>query len=1404
LGTEVGEFGLGAGYNSKAGLTSVTITHTAEDKRKGHKDDDDGGVDLKKGLTNSTTLSLAHPGYTPQISMPMRSLNLSTTFKIGGSWWGFFITMYGRGFYNEQWLKNDKKRVKSEAYGYLNYQSGKGAAALLDINREKDGMVIKETPNLAIPSLSYDIYSVTGQGISAMYRPLRNDYGKIHDPETKSKSTGGALGVDVGPAASHIGVNLGVDHSRSISGAWTDRNDLADRLGFQDKAVDDLYEPWYFKVHGESSFESAAAINNIGGDKAVRPYLTGENISPKLTSTIEGRSWSKEAPRKSENRERKPRNQSIQSYTNEELLNGSQEILPHFRITYLDASGDTTKYNRLSSKPHHIAGFTAVTPEGLRYNYGIPAYNITQEEATFSVTKQANDVSRVSIGNENPDPKTDPSYRADGTDKFLKRVEMPSYAHSHLLTSILGPDYVDLKGDGVTTDDLGYWVKFTYINTTTNEKYQWRDPYSKAHFQQGWETDPRDDKGSYVYGTKEIWYLAQAETKSHIAKFHLFEREDGKGVRMRLQNTNHTGKSVFGLQEIKLFARDAGEGNPIKTVKFKQNYAVCKGIDNSATGKGKLTLKELSFEYGSSSKGKLNPYIFDYYEESTAGSNPHNPDYDIHAYDRWGNYKPYPEGKYSHNHDFPYCEQDPGKKEQIDLNAGVWSLKEIQLPSGGKIIVDYESDDYGYVQHQGAMQMMELVARDDDPTPDMITIKDDGRVRFKLETPIYATSLTREQEQKEVLKYLDKKRKQVYFKIRVNLRSPGEGFEEYISGYADINFDETKMGLEKEGDDKYAYGYFHVIKEDGYHPFSMRTWQHLRTNQPDLANSSKQLDATNNSSERIDQIKSLGGLGAQIRQMFEGFYRYCGKQNWGREMKAGQSWIRLNSPDKIKYGGGLRVKQITMQDNWNEDKEGVYGQVYDYTIDEGGKKISSGVASYEPIVGGDENVLRYAKKYVQSIPLRSDNNLFFEYPINETYYPGAQVGYRRVTVTSLAAASLAGITVNHAVFPKGPGISYGTTGRTVHEFYTAKDFPVITDETDKKNKPFRISFPIPLLGSISVSKLSTSQGYSIVTNDMHGKPKKISNYRQDREGNIEPTPISYVKYNYVSNPLTYQQEQVYSVNNIFKENNDGTLSLIEKGEANDNSKFTLGQENEFFADMREFEDNTLSGGVNINIDIVYVLWLTIPVVTPWPKISRSTTQLRTAVTNKVIFKTGVLESVEAFDGGSTVVTKNVKWNKVTGAPVLTKVNNNFDAAVYNYSIPAFSQYQGMGAAYQNIGFTFTLNDITKTTYKENIYEFSAGTNEAHILPGDEILLYTPGDERKDPLARVIFMGKQEGANILYSNTPLAASTYNGMIVRSGYRNQLSVAAGNITALGDPTKKGAPVSHSKTISVPENK
>jgi len=1391
--SKLGDFTLGVGYNSRQGLKAMTFNANALYARANN-------VLVKLG--NTYSLSLHNPGFTPQVGMPFKNLNLAAEFKLGGAAYGVFGSPYVRGFYNEQQLKNDNKWVSTPTYGYLNYQNTAEAHALQDFNREMDGMVRKETPNLPIPALSYDIYSLTGQGVAAMYRPMRTDYGVVRDPRTESTSVGGNVGGDVGPALAHVGVNLGINHSKSVSGAWSEKNEIGNSFQFQSQQLNSAYEPWYFKVHGEASARPADPVTALGGDNAVRVAL-GSGNNPPAIQTLERRSWANAAPNTTvTNRERQARSEMITTFNNAQLLQGAQEAVNLFKVTYLDTDGQLKPYSRSAFPRHHTAGMTALNADGLRYTYAIPAYNHRQEEVQFSCRQPANNATLVeTTGGDNADP----AYRHSGTDEYLNRTKMPAFAHSYLLTSIVGPDYVDVTGNGVSTDDLGYWVKFTYKQTNNvNDPYKWRAPFYGALYNDGLRTDAMDDRGSFVYGEKDIWYLARAETKSHIAVFETQAREDSYGAASKMPASGQLGKPLYALKEVRLYTRNAYaavNSRPLKKVVFDYDYSLCQKLPNSANQRGKLTLKKLWFEYGISARGSLNPYRFTYHA--------HNPDYDMDALDRWGVYKKYPEGNPRYNKEFPYALQDPARKAEIDRNAAAWSLTEISLPSGGKIKVDYESDDYAYVQQRPAMQMMPLV----DPytassatLPGRFLLQDNNlKVRFKLEKPI-AGNLSTEAARKEVMKYLDMERKQLYFKIKVNLRSAGENAFEYISGYVNINTAAGTMGLEKDASDQYAYGYFTVVAEKGLHPFMLRAWQHLRINQPLLASVAEPVRITNDRGQRVGSIRGMASVAPQIKQMFSGFNNYCRRKGWGKEVDVSGAWIRLNSPDGVKYGGGLRVKQITLFDQWQHDGEGIYGQTYDYTTqDENGQMISSGVATYEPFAGGEENALRFAKEYAQKVPLATNNNFMIELPVNEGYFPGASVGYRKVTVKSLASASLAGqrITLPEGVtlFPQGTGISYGTSGVTVHEFYTAKDFPVLVDETEKKQEPFKLFFPIPFLGSVSETNLTATQGYSIVTNDMHGKPKKIAYYRQDKAGRREPAPISWVQYNYMAQQKVYDGRTIQTLDNTFKESDDYT---IEKASAADRAnpavrKYHIGQETEFFTDMREHEDKTWAGGVNTNVDLFFFLFVTIPVFTVWPNASKQSSRLRTVVTNKVIFKTGVLESVEAYDGGSRVKTENLKWDKLTGRPVLIRVNNNFDAPVYTYHQPAYRQYAGMGPAYLNTGLQYRLLNVHLASYTTDQYRFTVPTGvDPYLQAGDELILYNQAGE---VTGKGIYVGREQGWHTLYSEETLNRQEYTGLIYRSGYRNQLQVDAGTVTALRDPSVPVTTKSYSRTLQIP---
>ncbi len=1415
---------VGVGYNSRTGLSNVSL---GVSQTKRHWDvrvkPMNGKVFLEidqwtTANSGSSNLSLAGQYGVPSISNPMFNASVNFSLKGGGAWWGAFPNGYTKGYFNIKTQKKKGKAVDSPAYGYMHLNEVSGQDnAIMDFGREKEGAVGEESPNLSIPNLSYDIYSLSGQGISGMYRALRNDVIKLRDQKITSGSIGASVGVDVAPALVHVGVNLSLSGSKEIAGPWTEGTDKMSFLSAA-KAKDKLYEPWYFKSHGEFSVSPIEDLEEIGGDGAVRNILykhpTVAKLKPHINHNMKDNSGNEISIKPAIKEERKSRNQPIQTFTNEEIVTGGVSKLKLLNIEGVDRSKSLYKDN-------HIAGIISTNTSGLRYVYGIPAYNKTKVDMTYSVESVPNTINpgKTLINANGSEEQEIPDYKhGPKSINLLTKTETPGYAHAYLLTAIVGTDYVDVDNNGVSEDDLGYWVKFSYEKA--HDDFKWRAPFYGAMYNEGFKTDGSDNKGSFSYGTKEVWYLKKAETKTHVAEFELHEREDGLGVKKVFQKKNdpNTTKKLKRLNRINIYTRDGyskkEEDNDVilhrlKSVNFDYNYKLCENVDNnvdatsqidqSSNGTGKLTLNKLWFEYGKSNKGNFNPYLFDYHEENKA----ENPDYDMDSYDRWGGYKVQSKANVT-NAEFPYVDQDPNLKENLDMAAGAWCLKEINIPSGGKIMVDYETDDYAYVQHHQAMQMMDIVGSSGVESGNF-TLNNNGRIYFKLEHPI-ARDLSESDKNEEIKKYLDFNRKQVYFRALINLKSSMQA-EEFVSGYADLETSAGSYGVVSTASGAHTHGFFTMKTEQGYHPMSMRAWQHMRMNQPLLMNARKMtngiIDVSANPADPVDNILNALGMFTEVVRVLKGYYKHCNGKGYGKNVVFGKSWVKLNSPDKIKYGGGSRVRQITMLDNWLHSDEGVYGQVYQYTTQEGSNEISSGVASYEPKAGGDENAVHYAKKYAKTYKLRSNDNLFMEYPLNENYFPGPSVGYSKVTSMSLASAARAGIKVNHVgvgsgfIFPhsdqanaEASVLGFGTTGKKVEHFYTAKDYPVLTYETDVDRMPYKKIFPFPPLANITFGKLSMTQGYSVVVNDMHGKPSKVENFKQTPNGSFEQESFSSVTYYYYDKEAVQDKMTVKQLDNEFYLSDGWMLKKSEgKNDPADAERVFVSQESEFFVDTRSNNNITVQIGANINTDIfmIPILFGLIPIPVPSaiPNGDYDETALKTAVTNKVIFRSGQLKEVVAVNEGSTVTTSSLKWDRLTGKAILTKVENNFDDPIYSYTTPAWTKYEAMGPAYQTAGLDFGLNAGEKMEYKENIYKIAL-TNQAMnqiLIEGEELLLYKSGV----PIAEAVYLGTYNGKLSVFCKEEINGD-YVAKVIRSGRRNQLNVDVGTISALVDPTDK----------------
>ena len=204
-----------------------------------------------------------------------------------------------------------------------------------------------------------------------------------------------------------------------------------------------------------------------------------------------------------------------------------------------------------------------------------------------------------------------------------------------------------------------------------------------------------------------------------IALFYVSDRLDGRGASDENGGINASENLIKKLDSIALFSKADIKANhlsnakPIKTVHFVYSYLLCQNTPDNVSGttgsKGKLTLESIYSTYNGKTRAFKNKYRFQYNSTGT-NNQADNPDYIPNATDRWGTFKPSainPAGL--SNADYPYSIQQTQSSTTINQNASAWMLKKIVLPSGGQIEVDYESDDYAFVQDKRAVAMMQVV-----------------------------------------------------------------------------------------------------------------------------------------------------------------------------------------------------------------------------------------------------------------------------------------------------------------------------------------------------------------------------------------------------------------------------------------------------------------------------------------------------------------------------------------------------------------------------------------------------------------------------------------------------------------------------------------------------------------------
>lgn len=1255
------------------------------------------------------------------------------------------------GSFMRSWVSGVTK--ESEAYGAMympNWQSRKEEESILtDFYRENDGLMHKKRMITPIPILTHDLFTVQGHGIGGTFRIHQGSIGRLNEATMKSRVTSGTLNFEVGAGpAFKLGSDIAGSYGESYSGHWKNPDKYMKALDFEFKSRSNLYEPFYFKMIGEPSFMEQSEWELYEKETPIAFDIQAIWTKTKAFSRY-NRSGKFFHKRANENRIKRITN--IEFFKRRELENLTDTKPKHI----VDEDNDTYSHiNYGKGESHHIQGYSLLKSNGTRYNYFLPAYNHETTRETFTIHEDL-----VTTVKETTKilPASFSQYAKINNqvgDEYYSKEVIPAYVHTYFITSILSHDYVDINNNGPDGSDLGTYIKFNYIESPD---YKWRFPFEGYYYSRGNISNKEDDKASAQWGTKDLYYIKSIETKTHIA---VFEYDINK---MKMKDANGVAKNEV-LKSIKLYSKSADDyadgfyynnsanPTPIQTITFTQDYSLKPNTPNSLAsteGNGVLTLNELQFTYQDNTKGELTPYKFSYGQ---------NEKYDAIAQDVWGAYQPDQIQTDLYNNENPFTYQYDDYADRTK-DASAWLLNKIILPSKGEIHIDYEKDDYAYVQSKKAMSYLKIegtgrtnLGISGDPE-----IKDDDKyIYFK--SPIKLNNQSDIDRLVEGIEY-------VKFRIYVDLKKDDLSLKyasDYVEGYAKVK----SYGILNIGANT---GYIEVdleeVKLSKYNPLRLACFQYLRKARPDLG---PDYNDPSNLSPAVFAARYLPDMLTELSSLI-GYYGTAKVKNYAPSLDSSKpSFIRLNMPYR-KYGGGTRVKKINLISNdINEarveaitgKKIPIYGQEYKYLQPDG--KTSSGVAEFEPLVNLSENPFTQPIFYgMKKKILFSEGGYLPEEPLGAGLYPSAKVGYSRVSVR------------NKAYKTATDTVSLAQSGVNVSEFYTAKDFPTKADRSGALFAPMNIpTVPIPFIGNITFQHNGYSQGYSFHKFEgIYGQPKSVATYSYTEEEPVTP-PI---------------QESVYSYKTKVgdsKSLSDWVTVLHKEGQK---EKLYLNKNVDFYIDEIEASSFHTSLGGQVNLLFQPPVQFFPSLFPAYSYLNKSTRYL---TTNKVAYTYPVLEKVEQFKDGAKVTTRNLAYDGETGESIITSVTNEWEKPVYTYNFPAHWSYEQMKGAYKNYRAEVSIQQNSSGSGGQfKLGSIAAGSPipKDYLKEGDILKMipnplssssYTPEPFYVSNLDRVANTFDLRQRN----NTSATPGDYT--VIVSGYKNLQSLKKGHIVSLED--------------------
>lgn len=1252
-------------------------------------------------------------------------------------------------------LSKTKPRDTITTFGYLNTPSAVGDYRT-DYITEKGQAFDRRDYFIGIPFSTPDNYMLTGEGLMGGFRPYRKSVGhyfpeEIDGDQNKRRTYGIGVETMIGTNVG-VGVNMAFGNTKSKIGDWSKQgNTNEDNFLFNAPAQDHMYR-FYGDMGGKMEY---------GNNELAKASLTASPNFPGITnmfptlSTEQVTDLDESMAKPSSHIEKETNGFSIYNEAGLKYTYDVDMMVRNTATLSMDVeSNDRVEENYLAFKRLYL-------------------------DSNFDVDQCLHN---VMVG--------DVKKEAYPVTSLLTSITTSDYIDM----GTPGPDEGDFGG----WTKFEYHKKYGENNDEGNSDwYRWRIPYNGLLYAKNSISDTKDDTGFVTTGEKEIHFLKKVETKTHIAYFVTntsdparfgvdpgsdqaqylqgtgIDRFDGLGatelttedISSNDEGAKNSLDQLEYLEKVVLFAKSRPEV-PLQTTNFKYDYSLVGNLPNNIHGNfpnntiaensGKLTLRKVWSEFEGVVSARISSYKFDYRYKDRAdypqylvdehpsldgffslsdrySVNAQNPDYAPHLLDAWGGNQYNGRERHLNLIKWPYQGDIP---ENV-FDPAAWQLKQVTLPSGGQILVEYESKDYSYVQDRNVMALVKLSDADDsyeaptytldlsdigyDPLEDAAEIEDlyqylktyfleDFNETIPPVSGGVANVLANDLGNLKV-------DKRIYFKLLYALEGTFADISncksEYMTGYAKVldvlyepGTNEISIQLDGSSDGKNLVGvglFDSPVEDEGYRLTPRQACYDFYTTQrwgKFTAGCESQMEAKYE--RRITElagcegplVENIGDALAIAEFTIAGMNTVSGlalnssypqKTEVCKALNPELSYLKIPI-NKAKRGDGIRVKRVLMYDRGIETGDAaIYGQEYIYELEDG---RSSGVATNEPNEMREENPLvgflpKKDQSWLNRLIAGKDKEQS-EGPIGESLLPAPSVKHARVVVENIHKGKTG-------------------SGHTIYEYYTTKDYPFdklydYTQSGTNSDTRYDIGFGNPDKGieysvlkddsyddklsiptpsfSYNIDKAWASQGFRFILNAMDGKPKSVRTYGGDYSAGNSSYISSGQDFHYYEPGEKVPMMQ-----------GDGTYTWDTPGKEMDLT-------------MERFRLQNQNLDFNFEIDVSVGLVFPPPIfVSGWLQFAYSEQQLSKYAVTKVINYPAIQKKVVSYSDNIASTTEHLAFDDATGRPVLTKTYDAYhripvtgsgelhDGSIYSLNIPAHWNYAQMGRKSENLEYT---------------------------------------------------------------------------------------------------------------------